>query len=270
LNLGNVPFVGGSSDIAHTTTKLWLYKSLDGLTTTIFEYDITLSPFTSTYNRAINVTTGVALGAGLCAVNDTTLISSDQFNNDQIIQIVLQSDNTTTISNLFSLPSGRIVSGDLVYTTDGKIIVTTQTTTSPFSYFIEQYVLVGTTWTQELDLNITIDAPVPYGLAIINGGIYIFSGINLKQISNTSPYAITQVNNIGNSLAGASQVPSCCDTTFIIPTGSTECINCGVSGYTYIESEPVILPSPRPTRTPTQTPTQTPDNTIYTIWVHIE
>lgn len=48
------------------------------------------------------------------------------------------------------------------------------------------------------------------------------------------------------------------------------CIDCGVSGYTYIISEPVIYPSPRPTSTPTRTPTQTPDNTIYTLWVNIE
>jgi hypothetical protein len=35
-------------------------------------------------------------------------------------------------------------------------------------------------------------------------------------------------------------------------------------------SDPIIYPSPRPTRTPTPTPTNTPDNTVYTIWVHIE
>jgi hypothetical protein len=48
------------------------------------------------------------------------------------------------------------------------------------------------------------------------------------------------------------------------------CINCNISGYTYIISDPIILPSPRPTGTPTPTPTNTPDNTVYTIWVHIE
>jgi hypothetical protein len=55
------------------------------------------------------------------------------------------------------------------------------------------------------------------------------------------------------------------------PTSSSQvCINCNVSGYTYMISDPIIYPSPRPTRTPTPTPTITPDNTIYTIWVHIE
>jgi len=60
-------------------------------------------------------------------------------------------------------------------------------------------------------------------------------------------------------------------TPTITPSPSGQiCINCNISGYTYIISNPVIYPSPRPTRTPTPTPTRTPDNTIYTIWVHIE
>jgi hypothetical protein len=268
LNLDYIPDVQGYPDNAHTTTKLWLYGTNDnGVSVNIFEYNITLSPFTSTYNRVIPVTSGVILSGGLCAINNTTLLSSIYSNTDEIIQIILNDDNTTTISNLFSLPTGRGVSGDLVYTTDGKIIVTTQTRNSPISYFIEQYVLVGTTWQQEFEKNITFDAPQPYGLAIINGGIYIFSQNNLKQISKTYPYTITQVSILGGDLLhGASQVPSCCDTTFIIPT----CLNCNISGYTYMISDPIIYPSPRPTRTPTPTPTITPDNTIYTIWVHIE
>jgi streptogramin lyase len=218
---------------------------MDGSTTTIFEHDITLNPFTSTYNRSINVTPGVALGAGLCAINNTTLLSSDQFNNEKIIQITLESDNTTTILELFSLPSGRKVSGDIIYTTDGKIIVTTQTITSPFSYFIEQYVLIGNTWTQELDKNITTDAPFPFGLSIIDDGIFIFSGSNIKQISNTFPYEITQVNNIGNGVAGASQIPSCCDVSFIIPPTPTSTD---------------VPPTPTPSSTPVP-PTPTPSST---------
>jgi hypothetical protein len=60
-------------------------------------------------------------------------------------------------------------------------------------------------------------------------------------------------------------------TPTMTPTTSPEvCIDCNVSGYTYIISDSVIYPTPMPTRTSTPTPTKTPDNTIYTIWVHIE
>jgi hypothetical protein len=67
------------------------------------------------------------------------------------------------------------------------------------------------------------------------------------------------------------QTPTKTPTPTMTPTTSSPvCINCNISGYTYMISDPVIYPSPRPTRTPTPTPTVTPDNTIYTIWVHIE
>ena len=60
-------------------------------------------------------------------------------------------------------------------------------------------------------------------------------------------------------------------TPTMTPTTSPEvCIDCNVSGYTYMISDSVIYPTPMPTRTSTPTPTKTPDNTIYTIWVHIE
>lgn len=269
LNLGTSPLQVGSSDVAHTTTKLWLYASLNGTTSTIFEYNITLSPFTSVYNRAINIPVGIALGAGICAIDNTTLLSSDQFNNDQIIQITLNNDNvgqtqpaTATITNLFSLPSGRIISGDLLYTTNGKIIITTQTRTPPNYYFIEQYAL-GTNgiWQQEFEQNITTTAPFPLGLATINNGIYIFSGTNLKQISTTFPYTVTQVNNIGKVLAGASQVPSCNNVSFqpnIIAASPSPSPTPTKTTTPSITASPSITP----TRTPTPTPSKSPPNNI--------
>lgn len=269
LNLGTSPLQVGSSDIAHTTTKLWLYSSLNGTTSTIFEYNITLSPFTSVYNRAINIPVGIALGSGICAIDNTTLLSSDQFNNDQIIQITLNNDNigqtqpaTTTITNLFSLPSGRIISGDLLYTTNGKIILTTQTRTAPYSYWISQYALISGVWTLEFDLPITTTAPFPFGLATINNGIYIFSGTNLKQISTTFPYTVTQVNNIGNSLAGASQVPSCNNVSFqpnII--GVSPSLTPTPTKTVTPTKTPTPSTTPFPTRTPTPTPSPTSNTT---------
>jgi hypothetical protein len=211
LDLGQSPSSFPSEDVAHTTNKLWKYDN-----THIYEFNITLNPFLSTFNRTINI--NYTLGAGLCAINDTTLISSRQVSGvTTVIKITLNNDNTTSVENLFALPSGRFVSGDFIYTTNDKIIVTTiRTSPTPIAYFISQYVFTNNVWVLEFDQNITNTAPYPYGLAIINGGIYIFSGTNLKQISTTFPYTVTQINNIGNGLAGASQVPSCCNVTFVI------------------------------------------------------
>ena len=168
---------GGSADIAHTTTKLWLYNNV-----AFKEYNITLSPFTSTLYRTYSIPIGVRLGAGLCAVNDTTLISSNTLDNNRIIKITLNPipDNTIIIENLFFLPLGRKIAGDFIYTTDNKIILTTESTSGPINIWISQYAIINGVWTLEFDLSITSTAPGPFGLTTINGGIYIFSGNNLK------------------------------------------------------------------------------------------
>jgi uncharacterized protein (TIGR02145 family) len=211
LNLNTIPqSLGG--DVAHTINKLWRYNSIGQ----IYESNITLNPFSSTANRTINIS--VNLGPGLCAIDDTHLISSTQISgvgSDTVIKITLNPNNTCTIENLFALPLGRYISGDFIYTTNGKIILTSFSSGNPLSYYISQYVLIGNIWTIEFDKNITTTAPKPFGLGIIDGGIYIFSESNLKQISITFPYTVTQVNNIGKPVGGASQVPSCCNVTFI-------------------------------------------------------
>ena len=247
---------GGSPDIAHTTTKLWLYNNGK-----IQEYNITLSPFTSTLYRTYSIPIGVMLGAGLCAVNDTTLISSNTLDNNRIIKITLNPvpDNTIIIENLFSLPLGRKIAGDFIYTTDNKIILTTESTSGPINSWISQYAIINGVWTLEFDLSITSTAPGPFSLTTINGGIYIFSGNNLKQISITSPYTITQVNNTGNNLVGASQVPSCNNVSFqpnIIPISPTPTSTTTVS----LTPTRTVSPSTTPSRTPTPTPTPSAAN----------
>jgi hypothetical protein len=199
-------------DIAHTNTKLWVP---DG--TSIVEYNLQLSPFSATYNRTISTSPTYYFGAGLGAINDTTLISSfsDGSGSDIIISVNI-SGSAATKTNLFQLPSGRYVAGDIRYTTNGKIILTSYSQQiTPWRYWISQYVLSGNVWVLEFDKVITSEAPAPFGLATIDNGIYIFTQTNLKQISTTFPYNITQVNNIGKNLSGASQVPSCNNVTFI-------------------------------------------------------
>ena len=214
LNLGESPVLSGLMDVAHTTNKLWISNFNH-----IYEFNITLNPFSSTFNRTININ----LRSGLCAINDTTLISSILTNptnvlNETIVKVTLNPNNTSTIENLFNLPLGRRVL-DLIYTTNNKIIVTTtkiNPSTFAIEYYISQYAFTNNVWVLELDLNITNTASNPDGLAIINGGIYIFSVNTLKKIKTTWPYTVTQVNNTGFIPKGVSQVPSCCNVTFVV------------------------------------------------------
>ena len=193
-----------SRDIAHTNNKLWLYTSGN----TIYEWDITLNPFTKTFNRTLS---GTVLGNGLCAINDTQLISSI---GSIITRLTLNSNNTITSQNLFSLPTGRQVSGDIIYTTNGKIIVTTFTSGN-FSTYISQYALIANIWVLEFDKNISSQLFVPFGLATINNNLYIFNTNYIYRINTVFPYTITEVNNVGKTVSGASQLPSCSNVTFI-------------------------------------------------------
>jgi len=209
-----------SSNIANTTSKLWLY--LDK----IYEWDIVLNPFSVTFNREITYPSGVAGGLVLCAINDTQLIGDNGFAAGQIVKFTLNSNNTSTSQILFTLPTGRRTWGDVMYTTNGKIIIISATNVLPRSYFISQYTLIGTSWVLELDQNITSTAPDPYGLATINNGLYIFSGTKLKQISTTFPYTVTDVNNLNYSGQSTSQVPTCNNVTF--NTTTQACSSCSI------------------------------------------
>ncbi len=238
LDTSFIPFT--SPDVAHTADKLWLYNS-----SVIYEYSITLNPYTSTFNRSINLPVGVTLGAGLGVIDNTTLISSNTATN-QVIQITLLSTNTTNIQPLFTLPTGRRIFGDLIYTAFGKIIVTTSTNNAPYNFWISQYNLIGGTWVLEFDLDITTSATSPYGLAVIDTNLYIFSGTNFRQINTSFPYDITQVNNVGVTIAGSSQ-PSSCNLVDFQPN--------------IIDNSPSASPFPTPTRTITPSITATPSLT---------
>ena len=195
---------GPSEDIAHTNTKLWIPYGVN-----LYEWNITLNPFSKTFNRTINV--GFALGPGLCAINDTQLLSSN--NSNVIVKITLNPNNTATLENLFTLTSGRAISGDIMYTTNGKIILTTQSISGSF---ITQYYFNGTSWVIEFDKQIRPTIVTPYGLATVDNNIYIFDGLtSVFKIDSVFPNTITEVVEfIGYPAAGASQVPSCCNVTF--------------------------------------------------------
>jgi uncharacterized protein (TIGR02145 family) len=214
LNTDFLPFTGFSADIAQTTTKLWTYSSW-GLTnqTRIYEYNITLNPWSRTYYRTIIA--NVQFGNGLCAIDDTHLISSIQTNSSPIIKITLNPDNTSTVETLFTLPTGRGIMGDMVYTTNGKIILLSVKTIGTLSHYISQYALINNVWVLEFDKDITSSNLGGVSVVMNNGNIYIVGSPNIYKIGTTFPYAITLVNNTGNiGIGGTSQVPSCYNVTF--------------------------------------------------------
>ena len=242
-----------SSDIANTSNKLWVWGISDSeLGNSMLEYDITLSPFSQTYNRTI---TSVYLNAGLCAIDDTTLINISGSD-------VYEMDITTNVASStlkWSMISGRSVAGDYMYTTTNKLIITNNSSSGAH---ITQYDY--TTGAVEVDLDITATIPQPYGAFEYGSEIYIVnSDGKIYQIMGGSPYTLTLVDDIPITVYGASQIPSKITEDFTPVTESTP-----TPTPTATDPEP----TPTPTSTPTSTPTPTPSPTSgdcqeYQLWM---
>jgi hypothetical protein len=239
-----------SGDIANTQTKLWIYESV------IYEYDITLSPWSITFNRSISLSVG--LGAGLGAINNTTLISTDGGSNIITLDITTSAATTTVIG---SLPPSRVVSGDILQTTTTppKIIVTNQ---GDDGYFLSQYVVDGGLAVFETEVNIGAYSTVAWGLYEDNSQLYFVNGFGgqIFNVGLTSPYTITATSgNTTYPVYGASQIPSCLDVSLILPTPTPTQTPTNTPTPTVTPTNTI---TPTNTQTPTVTPTVTPTNTL--------
>lgn len=207
---------GSWVDIANTNDKLWITSG-----ELIKEYDITFNPWTASFNRDIIINSG----PGLTANNNNLLVGSL---NNKIISIDI-SGPTPTYLEIATLPSfggmySTTISGDLLLTSNNKLICTTATyTDGPIDYYytrLLQYDFITMDLELVIDLYPTITAP--YGLSENNGNIYIFCGGScdkLFSISPNYPYNITEVETL--SVSGASVEKSCATSSFITTTTTT-------------------------------------------------
>ena len=217
-----------SSDIAHTETKLWMYS-----TAKIREYDITLCPFSATFNRDIELPQ--PLGAGLGVINDTTLVSSS---SGDIVEIDITT-STAVLTPKFAIPSGRDIAGDMVYTysSPNKLICSY---IGSGRYITQHDYATGVIEVDELVSPTMTD---PWGIFMDLGSLYICDGNgDIYNFQLSSPYTLTYIQTSSNQIYGASQPPRCADIV-IQPSGCSEfyCISIGdsyfddtyVSGGTY-------------------------------------
>ena len=188
------------SDNAHTSNKLWLLDISIG-SNNIYEYDITLSPFTGNYNRTISFGS-TQFGPGLAAINDTTLISVTGVT--QVIEIDI-SGVSPSITNKFNIPLTREVTGDFIYTTSNKLIVTTK---DDGNEYISQYDY--TSGVQEVDIQISPTITDAFGLYTEASKIHIVTLFGeVWTIDETTPYGLNFLQTSTLLFNGASQLPSC-------------------------------------------------------------
>ena len=209
MTLLNVPDFTSTYGIAMTANYLW------SVTTEFLQWDITLSPFSATYNTAIPFPGGFTTSSGIVAISDSLIIAVDDSVSPLNI-VELEIDNpigptSMTLSVQFALQADRLAFGNMLYTNEGKLIVINQDTISN-DYYLTQYEYFS--GTIELDLNIGIIAPT--SIYQCDCTIYItapsesLTGSVVYAIEKTSPNSLIEVTTLSESaLLSATQVATC-------------------------------------------------------------
>lgn len=200
-------FTPGGGDIANTLNKLWFYNG-----SLIYEYDMQIVPFNTTFNRTINATLSISnLYVGLHAINNTTLITSDTSVIPNRIVTLDISGSTAVETNSFNLPSDKFISGDIILTLDNKVILTTDGGGNCFLY---QYDYPSGVLEVSKDLGDTVI--YPYGLYEHNNQLFIITGPGKTlKVDLNSPYTLTPVDDSGLLITGATQSTSCMGVSLI-------------------------------------------------------
>lgn len=104
------------TDIAHTLNKMWIMKNDGAGNTLIREWDLNISTL-SANNEIDYVITGTDFGKGLCAINDTKLVSIEN-GTGNVYEITLSASPTPTASLSLKFSTGAATSlyGDLIVT----------------------------------------------------------------------------------------------------------------------------------------------------------
>jgi len=213
MTILNIPGYVSGRGIAMTTTKLW---SVD---VNIMEWDITLSPFTATFNRTILLGDGTSVGS-MCALNDTTLILYGDYVPS--VYNVIEVDITTGTSvntSVIPLPTDYNPKVNPLYITTGELLVVAEDTTTSL-YHILQYNYATAT----LEFDITLDVGmVITSIYQCNCNIYVTnSSGTVYVLIKAAPYPLLETVSVIaiDDITGATQIGSCV-TSSIDPITTT-------------------------------------------------
>ena len=203
----NVPGFTSTYGIAMTSNYLW------SVTTAFLQWDITLNPFTATYNTSIPFPGTFTTSSGIVAIDDSTIIAiDDSVTPPDVVELIIDNPVSPTFmtpSIQFALQTDRIAIGNMLYTNEGKLVVINQDVPSS-DYYLTQYDYA--TATIELDLNIGANAPT--SIYQCECTIYIsvdtFDGSVIYAIEKTSPNTLVEATNLSvTALLSATQLATC-------------------------------------------------------------
>jgi hypothetical protein len=205
VNPIDVPGYTTSFGIAMTANYLW---SVD---TQFSQWDITLNPFTATFNTTIPFPGGFTTSSGIVAIDNSTIVGIDDSVSPQnVVELAIDNPISPTFMTptiKFALQTNRVAKGNPLYIQTGEIIIINQDSTT-YTYYISQYNY--STGVLELDINIgSVEAASLYEcnctifVTATNGDLYM--------IVKAPPYALFYLgSNVGiSNITSATQVATC-------------------------------------------------------------
>ena len=135
---------------------------------------------------------------------------------------------------MFPVPTGRQISGDMVYTDAAPHKLICSYTDGINKYVTQHDYSTGVV---EVDVTVSPTVPDPFGLFMTSGDLYVCNVNGLiYDLELSPPHNLTLAKSAPNLISGASQPPLCANV--------------------------VIIPNPTPTPTPSITPTTTVTPTV--------
>jgi hypothetical protein len=196
----NVHEYTSSEGIAISNTLLWSIDNVE-----IKEWNITLHPFTSIFNRSISLPLGFSINSGILALDYNTLLAISNVNSPQEVIEIEVAGTSAVVTVMFTLPSDRIAISNPLYTANGKLIIVNQDLITS-DYYISQYNYA--TATLEIDSNIgTIEANILYSC---DCNIYVIDTLgDLYLVTNNGAIELEFISNIGDPFEVGSQIMAC-------------------------------------------------------------
>ena len=242
------PYSGGT-DIAHTQNKIF-YSISDNQ---VVEYNYTNSPFSATFSRIIYIDNYFTLSTSLGVKDNNTLLFWNQTQapppyTNSYAEVDITT-NTGVTTNIFSLPTNRIVWGDVEYVPGNqpKLISINGLCVSGCQIFFSQYDYNTGLLDYEVDITST---GAPFGVFSYLGENYVCCGSgDIYKVDSLPPYSLTLFDNTGFPIGGSSSIPGCSGTTPTLTNTPT---------VSNTNLDPCASPTPTPT--PSATPCLTPSN----------
>lgn len=192
----NIPLYTSSLGIAMTQYKFWTVNTF------FEEWDITISPFTATYNRAIGFPLGFTTSSGITAIDDVTLLCVDDSVTPQEVCTMDVTAGIGVKTTLFTLPANREAKGNPLISTNGKIVIGNFDTVT-LDYYLTQY--ADNSGTFDFEIVIPFE---PKSIFVCNCSIFVVNDLGEVYIIDDT-YTLVPSSQILPNVLGGTQLGSC-------------------------------------------------------------